>query len=296
MTLTVRQNDQGFAREIANLSLWDEIDAETARTLSGLLGEHGVLVFRRQALSEPELVRVAAMFGKLEPSIRYDWASKYTRDVGYISNMRDPSGKPIGGLGSNEVVWHTDQSYLPNPVTGAMLYCVETPPKSGRTSWSHMVLAYEALPETLKQRIENFMTIFSYEKRSATYEEKSRPGADLRKITPPVEHRLVNRHPRTGRKALYLDPATAVGIAGLPQADSDALLGEIYERATEARFQYIHEWSPGDLIVWDNAQTLHRREPIDESQSRLLKRMQFRIREGTSFRPRGRQIEHAKPV
>src|SRR3546814_6974445 len=68
------------------------------------------------------------MIGELEPSVRYDWASKHSRDVGYISNMRDPAGNPIGGLGTNEVVWHTDQSYLARPVTGAMLYCVETPP------------------------------------------------------------------------------------------------------------------------------------------------------------------------
>src|SRR3546814_1847243 len=69
--------------------------------------------------------------------------------------MRDPAGNPIGGLGTNEVVWHTDQSYLARPVTGAMLYCVETPPDAGRTSWANLILAYEGLPDKTKQRIEN---------------------------------------------------------------------------------------------------------------------------------------------
>src|SRR3546814_20724780 len=74
-----------------------------------------------------------------------------------------------------------------------MLYCVETPPDAGRTSWANLILAYEGLPDKTKQRIENYVATFSYERRSRTYEAGSRPSKDIREITPPVQHRLVNR-------------------------------------------------------------------------------------------------------
>ena len=219
---------------------------------------------------------VAGMFGAVEASLRYDWASRHTREIGYISNLRDADGRAIGGLGSNEVVWHSDQTYVANPATGAMLYCVEAPPAAARTSWADLKRAYAALPESTKARIEELVAVFSYAKRTASYEEGSRPAADIRQQTPDVRHRLVNRHPLSGEKALYLDPATAVGIDGLAPQAAQALLEELCAHATQPRFVYTHEWQIGDLVVWDNAVTLHRREPFDARQPRLLKRLQFR--------------------
>src|SRR3546814_10256481 len=104
MVLKTHDIKGGFICEIDGLFLWEQLANETTRELASLLGEHGVVVLRHQALSEPDLVRVAGMIGELEPSVRYDWASKHSRDVGYLSNMRDPAGNPIGGLGTNEEI------------------------------------------------------------------------------------------------------------------------------------------------------------------------------------------------
>jgi putative 2-oxoglutarate oxygenase len=276
MAMTVRR-DGDLCATVDGLALWQGVDRATARELAALLGACGVLVLRRQCLTEAELVHAASLFGAVEASIRYDWASPHTREVGFISNLRDAAGRPIGGLGNNEVVWHCDQSYRPNPATGAMLYCVEAPPEAGRTYWASLSRAYAALPEATKRRIDDYRVSFSYEKRTASYEAQSRPGADIRELTPPVAHRLVNRHPHDGRASLYLDPATATGIVGLAQDEADRLLAELCEHATQPRFVYTHRWEVGDLVIWDNAVTLHRREPFDPTLPRLLKRLQFRL-------------------
>src|SRR3546814_19905329 len=102
MVLKTHDIKGGFICEIDGLFLWEELDNETARELASLLGEQGVVVLRHQALSEPDLVRDAGMIGDLEPSVRYAWASKHSPDVGYISNIVEPPGNPIGGLGHNE--------------------------------------------------------------------------------------------------------------------------------------------------------------------------------------------------
>src|SRR3546814_10701981 len=145
-----------------------------------------------------------------------------------------------------------------------MLYRVETPPDAGRTSWANLILAYEGLPDKTKQRIENYVATFSYERRSRTYEGGSRPSKDIREITPPVQHRLVNRHPRTGQKALYLDPATLDGIVGLSDEESADLIAELNEHATRDECVYTHTWRVGDMVIWDNGLTLHKRETRSE--------------------------------
>lgn len=286
MTIEAKRINGSFACEVTGLEMWKERTPAEKDRLRSLLSEHGVIVLRHQSLSESDLIRVAAGFGKLDPSIRSDWASKYNRDVGYISNMRDGTGKPIGGLSNNEVVWHCDQSYLPNPVTGAMLYCVETPPGAGRTSWAHLGDAYDALPEGTKTRIDGYTGIFDYWKRAQTYSEESRPSEEMRKKTPPVEHPLVNVHPKSGRKYLYIDPGTMAGIVGVEDGEAGVLLNELTEHAVRDSFVYTHEWNVGDVLIWDNGVTLHRREPYDASQCRLMKRLQFRLPSDTFIIPR----------
>jgi taurine dioxygenase len=122
-----------FACEIVGLRLWERQDDRTIDQLRALWARHPVLVFRRQALSEDELADFSARFGLLERTVRTDWASPVRPEVGLISNLKDAQAKPIGGLGDGEIQWHSDQSYMLNPATGAMLYALELPPEGGAT-------------------------------------------------------------------------------------------------------------------------------------------------------------------
>jgi taurine dioxygenase len=273
MPLDTRLSDKSIACEVVGLQLWKPVDDRTVNELRALWAHHPVLVFRRQALSDDELADFSARFGPLERTVRIDWASPVRPEVGVISNLKDGQGKPIGGLGDGEIQWHSDQSYMLNPATGAMLYALELPPEGGATSWVDLSAAYEGLPDRLKRAVEGRRATFSYAKRLAGYEGVDRViSEEAKRKTPPILHPLVHAHPVTGRTALYLDSTTTIGIDGMDEESGSALLEEIYEHATQPEFVYCHHWQIGDALLWDNGFTMHRREEFDPSARRLMKR------------------------
>jgi len=282
MPLETRLLDNSFALEVMGLRLWERQDEPTIAELRALWARHPVLVFSRQALSENELADFSALFGPLERVVRTEWASPVRPEVGVISNLKDAQAKPIGGLGDGEIQWHSDQSYMLNPATGAMLYALELPPEGGMTSWVDLCAAYAGLPDRLKRAVEGRRAIFDYTKRLAGYQGVDRViSEEAKRKTPPILHPMVHAHPVTGRKALYLDSTTTVGIEGMDEASGLALLEEIYEFATRPEFMYRHRWQVGDALLWDNGFTMHRREPFDPSARRLMKRTTiFLSREG----------------
>jgi alpha-ketoglutarate-dependent taurine dioxygenase len=210
-------------------------------------------------------------------------------EVGILSNLKDGNGKPIGGLGAGEVEWHCDQSYMLNPATGAGLYAVEIAQEGGATRWANLERAYEALPEALRKAVEGKQGVFDYTKRLAGYQESDRMDADkVRRETPPVVHPLVLTDPVSGRKALYLDPTTAVGIVGMEEGPANALLNELAAFATQPEFVYQHEWQVGDVLIWDNGFLMHQRDPFPVTEKRLMKRT-------TMFLPRERhRVPHGE--
>jgi len=273
MPLETRPLDGSLACEIVGLRLWEPEDDRVTTEISVLWAHHPVLVFRRQALSEDELAGFSARFGPLERTVRTDWASPVRPEIGLISNLKDAQARPIGGLGDGEIEWHSDQSYMMAPATGAMLYAIELPPEGGSTSWVDLCAAYAGLSDRLKRAVEGRRAIFSYVKRLAGYQGVDRAiSEDAKRKTPPVMHSLVHNHPVTGKKALYLDATTTIGIDGMDDASGAALLDEIYRSATRPQFVYRHHWQVGDVLLWDNGFTMHRREPFDPAARRLMKR------------------------
>lgn len=277
MALDIVPLGGSFAFEVRGLELWRGLNPETAEELARIWSSQGVLVFRRQALSEDELVAFSRCFGDPQIIVRTDWQSGNRPEVIQISNMKDYHGRSIGGLGAGELDWHTDQSYVADPATGSILYMVEMPRDGGNTHWANLQLAYEALPNATKRRIDGLSAVYDYLKRQSTYDDEKPMSEELRRKTPPISHPLVNRHPVTGRKSLYLDPTTTTGIGGLPEAEGEALLEELNAHATRPEFVYTHRWQIGDVVMWDNGFLLHRRDPFDPRQNRLLKRTTLRL-------------------
>jgi alpha-ketoglutarate-dependent taurine dioxygenase len=273
MAMEVLPLGPGIAAEVRGLQLWEPIAAADAERLRQAFAEHGVLVVRRQSLSEHEYADFCALFGKLEHTVRTDWASRVRPEIGLITNLKGSNGQPLGGLGDGEVEWHSDQTYMANPATGAGLYAVELPAEGGRTYWSNLAAAYEALPERLKQAVEGRKAVFRYQKRLDKYKGADRKlPEEGRKRTPDVLHPLVHVHPATGRKALYLDPTTTVGIVDMGEAEGNALLDELAAHAIQPQFVYTHEWQVGDVLLWSNGWLMHRREPFPSTDRRLMKR------------------------
>ena len=275
-----------FALEVLGARLWEPPEAADVEAIRSAWAQAGVLVFRRQALAERELLAFSAAFGAPERIVRSDWASPSCPEVTNISNLKDAEGRAIGGLGAGELAWHADQSYTAEPATGALLYAVELPPEGGATCWANLQLAWAALPDGLKERCEGRRAVFSYARRQAGYQQQDRSAA-VRPQTPDVTHALVNAHPATGERALYLDPATMTGIEGMDAAEAEALLAELSAFATQDRFVYRHEWRQGDVVMWDNGVTLHRREWFDPAARRLLKRTTLALPRDRHIVPRG---------
>lgn len=285
-----RQLHPTLAREVVGLRLWEALDETTIEELRRLYAQYGVLVFRRQALSEAELSAFCALFGPLERTVRSDWASPTVPEVTVLSNLKDGLGRPIGGLGDGELQWHSDQSYMLQPATGAALYALELPPEGGETFWVDLRAAYAGLPRQLRSKIAGKRGIFDYTKRLAGYgrDTDQQISEEAKRRTPPVTHALVRAHPETGDRSLYLDSTTTVGIDYMDTATGLALLDELYESATRDEFVYAHQWQVGDLVLWDNGFTMHRRTPFDPGARRLMKRMTMQLDRYRHVMPDGR--------
>lgn len=294
MTVAAHEMEDGFALEITGALLWEQPSPEVTAQIKGYWADRGVLVFRRQALSEAELCRFSGAFGQLEKVVRTDWASPVMPDVGVISNLRDAAGNAIGGLGDGELQWHSDQSYVQHPATGCLLYGLEIPAAGGDTLWANLERAYDALPLPLKGKIEGRQGVFSYTKRLSGYGAADRAiTAEMRARTPDVVHDLVQRNPKTGRNSVYFDPTTTVGIVGMADQEAASVLQDLAEFCTQPRFVYRHRWHVGDVVMWDNGFLLHRRDQFDPSQRRLMKRTTLALSREAHIVPQGRLAEAA---
>jgi alpha-ketoglutarate-dependent taurine dioxygenase len=218
-----------------------------ARIVTALLDRH-VVLFPNQRLSREQQYAFTAQFGEVEshgggrPGKR--------QDIAHVTANLDADDKPSDRFakGAN-YRWHTDKPYYAIPPALTTLYAVELPPEGGDTEFANCALAYDALPEATKRRIAGLRVVFQWE-------HGRRPGYYANEL-PPVDHPLVRTHPETGRKALYLGNH-ATGVAGMPEAEGEALLAELIAHATQPRFTYAHCWRVGDLVMWDNQCLLHR--------------------------------------
>lgn len=290
MQMRVSPGQDGFACEVDGVELWQQFSDDQIEQIRALWRQHGVLVFRRQSLSEAELAAFSSRFGDLEEHPRADWNSRTDPRIVLLSNLRDFAGSEIGGLGDGEIAWHSDQSYKTAPGTGAILHAIEVPEGGAATYFANLRLAYAALSDTDKRRIDDCLAIYDYGRRAESYSGKQPDPADIRRRFPLVTHRLVYADPLSGARALYLDPLTIAGIVGWQADEARALLDALATHATQAEFVYRHEWRPGDVVMWDNAYLLHRRDPVG-GRPRLLKRTTIRLPADRHVNPLGALYE-----
>ena len=270
--------DGSFACEVKNTALWETPTGDDAQAIREAYREHGVLVFRRQSLSERELLDFGRLIGNPSIYAETHWLSTYDEII-ILSNMRGQDGEPLGGLANKGLTWHTDQPYYAEPVTGCFLYGVEVPANGGGTRWASLYRAYETLSDSMKNTIDALVGTFSYRARAGTVTKEDDNHDRARRIgeTPDVKHPLVNVNPATGRKALYIDPGTVVGIEGMPQDEADSLLDELLAHTVRPENVYEHDWRTGDLVLWDNAVALHARDAFPNEENRLVKRMIIKL-------------------
>jgi taurine dioxygenase len=271
------QAGRTFGAEVTGIDLRDLDNAGFAGIHRAWI-DHQVLLFRGQSLSDADLIAFSRRFGELDHAPIQENGQRIASgmpEIYVVSNVIE-NGVAIGSLGSGEAVWHTDMSYLPAPPKASILFALEIPAVGGDTSFCDMYAAFERLPQALRERAMGLRVKHDGTYNSGGYVRQGVTPTDDPRQAPGMLHPLVCTHPESGRRMLYLGRLRMAWIEGLALAESEALLDEIWAYATAPEISFTHHWRVGDLVLWDNRCTMHRRDPFDASARRVMHRTQVK--------------------
>jgi taurine dioxygenase len=240
--------------------------------------DRSVILVRGQQLTDQDLIAFSKRFGDLDWAPIQESGRRFVEglpEIYVVSNVIE-KGEPIGSLGAGEAVWHTDMSYLEDPPKASMLYALEIPTTGGNTYFTDMYRAYDALPAETKRRITGLRIKHDGTYNSGGYVRQGVTAVDDPITSPGVYHPLVCTHPETGRPMLYLGRRRNAYIDGMPLAESEALLDELWTYASQENFAWYNVWQVGDVVLWDNRCTMHRRDPFDANERRVMHRTQIK--------------------
>jgi len=267
----------GIGAEVKGVDLRAIDDADFA-AIRRAFGEHSVLLFRGQRLDDDDLIAFSRRFGALDWAPIQENGRRFVEgrpEIYVVSNVIE-NGVAIGSLGAGEALWHTDMSYLEAPPMASLLYAIEVPAEGGDTGFCNMYSAYRALPEALKRRIAGLMIKHDGTYNSGGYLRQGVAASDDPRTSPGAIHPLVCTHPDTGRQCLYLGRRRNAWLVGLDLAQSESLLDQLWSCATREAFTWYHRWRVGDLVLWDNRCTMHRRDSFDPQARRIMHRTQIK--------------------
>jgi taurine dioxygenase len=234
-----------------------------------------VLVFRDQRITPAQQVAFSRRFGPLQIHVLKQFLLADHPEILIVANVKDSEGSPVG-LGDAGHFWHSDLSYKDTPSLGSMLLAQVLPAEGGDTLFADMHAAYEALDPATQRRLEGLRAEHSYLARYDELRQRSpwRPALTAQQIAavPPAVHPVVRTHPETGRKALFVSEHFTTRIVGLPEAESRALLAELFAHSVRPEFVYRHRWQPHDMVFWDNRSVMHLAAGCPDDQPRLLHR------------------------
>jgi len=240
--------------------------------------EHQVLLFREQSLTLEDLLAFSRHFGDLDLAPIQENGRRFVEghpEIYIVSNVVE-NGIAIGSLGFGEAVWHSDMTYVADPPIASALYAVEVPPAGGDTSFSSMYGAWERLSTDVLRRLEGLRLKHDATYNSGGYVRQGVVETDDPRTAPGVWHPLVRVHPETGRSALFLGRRRNAYIDGFTPQESDALLDMLWSVATDPAYVWQHRWNAGDLVLWDNRCTMHRRDRFEASSRRVMYRTQIK--------------------
>ena len=276
-TIVETSTGAALGAEVSGLEL-QHVGPDDLAQLRRIWLDREVVLLRNQRLSDADLVAFSRRVGSLEQAPIQENGRRFVPgypEIYVVSNVIE-DGVAIGSLGAGEAAWHTDMSYLSEPPMASVLYALETPATGGETGFTTMTGAYAALPDSLKARIAGLRVKHDGTYNSGGYLRAGVTPTDDPRTSPGTLHPLVCLHPETGKKGLYLGRRRNAYIDGLSVDVSDALLDELWAIATDDALTWYHRWHPGDLVMWDNRTTMHRRNAFDAGARRVMHRTQIK--------------------
>ena len=268
MALTIRPAEPdrlpNFAGVVDGIDLREPLTAETAAAITAGMDRFAVLIFHGQQIDDEQQLAFSRNFGTLEianADIRRPEDRRLKAEVADISNlnrnneiMSRDDRRRLFSLGN--MLWHSDSSFKPTPAKYSLLHARILPKKDGNTEFADMRAAYDALDDATKAEIDGLITEHSivFSREQIGFTDYATEHTDKLR---PVPHRLVEMHPVTGRKSLYLSSHIG-GIVGWPVPEARAFIRDLTEHATQPQFVYSHAWRVNDLVMWDNRTVMHR--------------------------------------
>jgi alpha-ketoglutarate-dependent 2,4-dichlorophenoxyacetate dioxygenase len=278
MPITFRQLGPHIAAEAYGVDMTKPLSAEAVAAIHAGMDQYAVLVIRNQFITAEQQLAFSRSLGELEEtraSLRTPDDYRLPPVFADVSNL-DKHNQPFAiddrrrlfAIGNR--LWHSDSSFKVVPAKYSLLYAISIPSKGGNTEFAHMGAAYDALDEDTKAEVEDLIC-----EHSQIYSRLQLGFTDFtpeeRQRFKPVRQRLVRTHPSTGRKSLYLS-SHAGKIVGWPVPEALSFLRDLTEHATQPQFVYSHTWRVGDLVMWDNRQTMHRARRFPPHEPRDVRR------------------------
>ena len=270
MGITVCPVTPGFVAEIGDVDLSRPLSAADFAGVQQAFWKYSMLIFPGQNLTPEQHLAFGALFGPIENERTLDPKATPTRYTGAFSDISNLTidGKIWGETSRQRMykagnrLWHTDSSFKFLPSLCSLLYSTTIAPIGGHTEFADQRAAYDALPETMKKKLEGLVVehwIATSRRRSGFSEFTE----EERRRLPAVPQLLVRTIPQNRRKSLFV-ASHAGRIYGMPEADGRALIDELIAHVTQRQFVYTHRWRPNELIMWDNRCTMHRGTEFDD--------------------------------
>lgn len=253
--IAVKRIAGAIGAEISGVDVSQDLSEDVIAEITAALNEHHVIFFRDQDLSPQRQAAFAARFGPLIPYPMVKGLDGTDEVVPVIKRKQERVN--FGGI------WHADTTYLEKPPMGAMLYAVDLPPYGGDTQFANMHLAFETLSPSLQAYLEMLTVVQNSAKAEVTRTREDRVNESGEKPKALIaEHPAVIVHPRTGRKALYVNSGHTEKFKELTFEESAPLLNFLYTHLSRPEFTCRFQWSPGALAFWDNYASQH--NPIND--------------------------------
>ena len=248
--ITVRPLQPTIGAEISGVDLRYPLSETVRDQVKAAILEYKVVFFRDQNLDREQHAAFARQFGPLytHPSVSQPGGSP-TAALHQISAVaakeHEKAAGPPAATGWDP--YHSDTSWRLVPTWGAVLRAVTLPEAGGDTVWVDAGLAYDGLPEEVKDRLDGLHVTHDY--RAALLSA----GHDY----PIVAHPVVRVHRETGRKILWVNFSQHPWIVGLDQAESRELLSIVHDQYRKPEYQVRFSWQPGSIAFWDNRAAVH---------------------------------------
>jgi len=255
--IAVRAEPCGFGAEITGLDLSRALPPRTLAAVKRAWAAHSVVWFPDQPLDDDALEAFTLQFGAFgeDPYI------KAMEGRPHILEVRRDADETASVFGA---AWHSDWSFQPAPPAATLLHAKVIPPVGGDTLYADGYRAFEALSPAMQQVLSSLRGVRSaarpYGPQGAYAREA--PGRSMTilwsaEAEKTHSHPIVRTHPVSGRKALFVNPVYTVGVEGMTEAESAAMLGFLFKHMVQDDFVLRHVWRPGMLTMWDNRCALH---------------------------------------